>query len=104
MERTSSISRKTISRQHKAEVMIAGEQLRYAWRGHRAFLRKDSTFVTPSSSLISGSFFAALYLLATVRLHLKILLYRIIVNLEFLHTMIGTVVLDTSHCNFSVYW
>lgn len=29
MERTSSIRRKTMARQHKAEVMIAGEQLRY---------------------------------------------------------------------------
>lgn len=33
MERTSSIRRKTISRQHKAEVMIAGEQLRYGRNG-----------------------------------------------------------------------
>lgn len=29
MERTSSIRRKTVARQHKGEVMIAGEQLRY---------------------------------------------------------------------------
>lgn len=33
MERTSSIRRKTITRQRKAEVMIAGEQLRYARPG-----------------------------------------------------------------------
>ena len=29
MERTNSIRRKAMARQHKAEVMIAGEQLRY---------------------------------------------------------------------------
>lgn len=29
MERTSSVRRKAMARQHKAEVMIAGEQLRY---------------------------------------------------------------------------
>lgn len=32
MERTSSIRRKAMARQHKAEVMIAGEQLRYEQR------------------------------------------------------------------------
>lgn len=39
MERTSSIRRKTLTRQHKAEVMIAGEQLRYEPRRPRATLR-----------------------------------------------------------------
>lgn len=44
MERTSSIRRKTITRQHKAEVMIAGEQLRYERRGAWAILSKGMIF------------------------------------------------------------
>ncbi|XP_056887231.1 DEP domain-containing mTOR-interacting protein [Takifugu flavidus] len=42
MERTSSIRRKTITRQHKAEVMIAGEQLRL--RLHDGKLIKDRRY------------------------------------------------------------
>lgn len=39
MERTSSIRRKTIARQHKTEVMIAGEQLRYGGKmGGREYI------------------------------------------------------------------
>lgn len=41
MERTSSIRRKTITRQHKAEVMIAGEQLRYERRSVGVILSSE---------------------------------------------------------------